>query len=502
MARFNTAPKSQAVKTQNLAGGDAYKHDARYEFVSLLLTSFLKDKFYESANEQLARLQRLTAQIDPLFAAKAAIYARRDNAMRSVSHAVAGELFRLPDPSAKTNRVSGQSWVQRFLNTVVIRPDDAQEILSYYENVVIEPSRKRVKNGFAQPTPKQLVKGLALSLAKFDEYQLAKYKGDGKMISLIDLLNYTHPEHREEYKKAIEGKLKSTGTWEAKLTKAGEVATEGKTVQEVEEQKAANKEAAWTELITTKKIGYFALLRNLRNIIEQSPEVLDAALEMLVDEKKIAQSRVLPFRFITAMDEMKKMDKVPRTVIKALDEATNLACKSAPKFDGKTLVVLDTSGSMNGQPKEIGSLFAAVIAKSNDSDVIVFGSTAEYVHYNPNDSVTTIQRQLNQYGLGGTNHDKPLRLIGDTPYDRMVWLSDEQGWKGNGTPVRLLNEYRQRIGKHTKVYSFDLQGHGTTQFDPNDVHKISGFSDKALAMLEFLEQDKEALVKEIESITI
>lgn len=505
MARFNTAPKSTTVKTQNLAGGDAYKHDARYELVSLLLTSFLKDKFYESANEQLARLQRLVAEADPMFAAKAALYARRDNAMRSVSHVVAGEIFRLPTPDAKTNRVSGQSWVQRFLDKVVIRPDDATEILSYYENVAIEPSRKKTKaNGFTQPTPKQLIKGLALSLAKFDEYQLAKYKGEGKMIGLIDLLNYTHPEHRAEYEKAIKGTLKSSDTWETKISEAGRVASEGKTEEQVLEEKSANKKEAWNELITSKKISYFALLRNLRNIIEQAPEVLDEALELLVDENRIAKSRVLPFRFITAMEEIGKVGKPAeaRKVIKALDVATNIACKSAPRFDGKTLVVLDTSGSMNGQPKLIGSLFAAILAKSNEADVIVFGSSAEYVNYNPLDSVTTIQNQLNRYGLGGTNHDTPLRIIGDTAYDRMIWLSDEQGWQGNGTPVRLLNDYRQRVGKHTKVYSFDLQGHGTTQFDPNDVHKIAGFSDKALSMIEFLEQDKNAIIREIESITI
>ncbi|MDE1770632.1 MAG: hypothetical protein KGI28_08800, partial [Thaumarchaeota archaeon] len=46
------------------------------------------------------------------------------------------------------------------------------------------------------------------------------------------------------------------------------------------------------KLIKERKIGYFALLRNLRNISEQAPEIMNEALEMLVDEKLIKSSLV------------------------------------------------------------------------------------------------------------------------------------------------------------------------------------------------------------------
>lgn len=79
-------------------------------------------------------------------------------------------------------------------------------------------------------------------------------------------------------------------TWESKLTKAGQNA-------ENELEKETLKADAWTELIETRKIGDFALLRNLRNIMELANDtVLDKALDLLINEKLIRNSLVLfPF---------------------------------------------------------------------------------------------------------------------------------------------------------------------------------------------------------------
>ena len=83
----------------------------------------------------------------------------------------------------------------------------------------------------------------------------------------------------------INGTLKSTDTWEAKLTKAGQKA-------EGEEDKMNLKADAWKELIESRKLPYFALLRNLRNIIEQAPGMVDQACEMLIEENLIKKSLV------------------------------------------------------------------------------------------------------------------------------------------------------------------------------------------------------------------
>ena len=84
MAFFNKKAKT-ATETTNHAGGAAYKQTPELELVSILLTSFAQDQFYRSANQTFADLGKLVKQVEPDFAAKAAIYARNEFGMRSIT---------------------------------------------------------------------------------------------------------------------------------------------------------------------------------------------------------------------------------------------------------------------------------------------------------------------------------------------------------------------------------------------------------------------------------
>ena len=90
LARFNQRSHEEGPDTLNRAGGQAYAESDKLAFLSLLLTSFLDDQYYRSAGIAVAELVDLTRRVDPLFAAKGAVYARREFGMRSVTHVVAG----------------------------------------------------------------------------------------------------------------------------------------------------------------------------------------------------------------------------------------------------------------------------------------------------------------------------------------------------------------------------------------------------------------------------
>ena len=60
--------------------------------------------------------------------------------------------------------------------------------------------------------------------------------------------------------------------------------------------------------------------------------------------------------------------------------------------------------------------------------------------------------------------------------------------------------YKQRTRADPRVFSFDLAGYGTLQFPERNVFCLAGFSDKALQTMRFLEEDKSALLSEIEAI--
>src|SRR5579859_2894255 len=262
-------------KTVNHVGAVAYEKNANFELISTLLTSFVEDNYYKSKGSTLSGLASIVAKVDPLFAAKAAVYARTKFGMRSISHAVASELAK---------HVSGREWAKDFYASVVHRPDDILEILAYHF-------------GKKEKLSKAMQKGLATAIGKFDAYQLAKYKGEDKTVKLVDAINILHPTatakngtvsvEKQAYWDALSDKakkekkiklsklkahvdistldalmlgfLKSEGTWEAELSAAGQKATN-------DEEKAEFKKKAWIKLIRDRKLGYFALLRNLRNI--------------------------------------------------------------------------------------------------------------------------------------------------------------------------------------------------------------------------------------------
>lgn len=473
MSRFNTT--STGTKTVNLAGGEAYTQTPELELISILLTSFANDQFYKSANDTFERLKELVGLCDKKFVAQAAVYARTQFGMRSITHCVASELAKY---------ISGQNWAKDFYSAIIYRPDDMIEILAYHTS----------KNG---KITNSIKKGFAKAFEKFDRYALAKYRGEGKGFKLVDVVNLVHPKPVEKNQLAIDalvkGELKSFDTWETELTKAGQAATN-------EDEKAEFKKDVWIKLIREKKIGYFALLRNLRNIIEQAPEVIDEAMETLTSESLIKKSLVLPFRFTTAFEEIAKLNdgKIVRSVLMALNKAVDIAVSNVPKFDGETLVVLDVSGSMSGKPAVIGSLFSSVLIKSNNADFMTFSDNANYRNVNPMDSTITIANSI-RFASGGTNF-KAIFNTANKKYDRLIILSDMQGWIGYETPAREYNEWKKNTNSNPFVYSFDLNNYGSMQFPEQNVFCIAGFSEKVFDIMKLMETDKKALVNTIKSV--
>jgi 60 kDa SS-A/Ro ribonucleoprotein len=563
MARFATR-KTESVtamktKTVNLAGGEAYKQTPKTELVSLLLTNMVKDQFYRPTEDTLARMRELIGGIkDKKFIAKALIYARRECGMRSITHVGAAELAQY---------ASGQEWGARFYNRVINRVDDISEIVAYWLNTLK-----------GKPTLTSAMKhGFSGAFARFNAYQLAKYRGEGKDPSLVDVVNMVHPiatnseqnmveVDRKEYikvlktKKGVDAKSKlrrvskltgktvkihalealmigmliSKDTWESKLTQAGQKA-------ETEEQKEEFKADAWKELISERKLGYFALLRNLRNIKEQAPEMLGDALEMLVDKKLIKKSLVLPYRFATAYDQFDSSDASDRKIMSALSKALDISCENVVEFaEGKTCVMIDVSGSMsampyshrsdgrteNGTPGKQAALFGSILAKANNADIVLFDGSARMLSYDLDMPVLKLSAHIQTYMRGGsTSFHAPFKLItgNKRKYDRIIILSDMQGWmlgvdgyNGCGSwsdgygysysqtnlPKLTLETYKKMTGSDPYVYSFDVAGYGTMQFPQDKVFCLAGLSEKVFSVMQLLEKDPNAILAEIEKVEL
>lgn len=478
MTKFNT-PTIEKSKTVNKAGGEAFKQSPQLELVSILLTSMVENQFYEKVSDKLDRLSDLMDKVDPLFAAKAAIFARNEIGMRSISHVTAVNLGKA---AIKTK------WGPRFYEKVARRPDDVTEILALNQSK------------FGKAITHAMRKGLGKALGKFDEYQLGKYRGERNSVSLVDAVNLLHPDHTEAISKLINGKLKSK-TWEAGLSAAGKT----KNVKE-------EKKMVWGQLLSERKLGYMALLRNLRNILDTGDkEVISMACTQLVDEKQIKKSLLFPYRFYTAFIEIGKLNTpearlVSASIAKALDVAVN----NIPKME-RTCVVIDSSGSMtwnNMSDKsesrviEAAAVLGVGLAKSNNSDVMLFDGSAKYFQISPMDSVIqNMQNLMRNVNGGATNFNAPFETF-DKAYDRIIILSDMQGWVGYRAPTEAFRQYKRRFNSDPKVYSIDLTGNGSLQFPENNVYEMAGFSDKIFDVMKLLETDKKALINTIDSIEL
>jgi hypothetical protein len=513
MARYNVKAKPTVVPVVNHQGGSGYKYDPKNELVAILATG-LDNKYYEKVGERETRLANVIAEVskkDKLFAAKALIYARTVMGQRTVTHFGAVDLAKALSGDELGARFFSKRDRNKNKGGIIFRLDDMLEITACYQ----------ARNP-GKPLSNAIKKGFKSALESADEYELAKYQAGGRDISLVDIVNLVHPKPSEKmtpvFAKLMKGELKQFNTVEDKNTKAGqEVAAKVKageiTKEEATKVLAEAKEDNYDELISTRKIGYLALVRNLRNILKTGAkaDVVKGACELLMDEKMVRKSLVFPHQIDLALEIM--LDEFgasgARPFINALNTAYELAIPNLTELftSGRTAVVFDTSGSMStpialtagkrGSEAAVtkASLIAATLAKGIGADVYHFASNCEQIKFNPLDSVNTIKKHLaaHQGRVGhGTDFGSIFKTIGNK-YDRVFIISDMQG-------ADYLN--KTAYG-NMHIYSVDICGYGTTMFKPgNTVYKIYGYSADIYELIKKVEIDPQVLIKAIEAIEI
>ena len=415
MGKYNSKKESVKPTEVNYMGEMSFKLADKELLVSTVMTTFLQNSYYEREDEIVKRITDLVDKVDPLFSAKLAIYARNEGNLRSVTHLVSALLAKY---------VSGTDWGKRFYNRIVVRPDDMSEIVSAYA----------ILNGMGlndlKKIPNSIKKGFKEALERLDAYQIDKYKMQNREVSLIDLVRLFHPKgnqkNAEAYKRLVNGEsladLYETKVLEKEMTKAGQT-TKDATQEEKDE---AKREAITAVLDNVKGMPVMNLLRNLRNILLYVPDKVNDACEQLTIEKKILNSRLLPFRFATAYAEIEKVmyadtktkptssivfeseetkqqvnessfNELKQNLLDAIEGAIEISCQNIPELEGNVALLIDDSGSMRcdyygghsrvsafskTNSSMIAHLFASMMAwRQHDVYVGLFGNRLIQVPY-------------------------------------------------------------------------------------------------------------------------
>lgn len=352
---------------------------------SLMACLLWEQAFYEDGVEIAGRIAQLVPQVHPDKVKAMAIEAREQMKLRHAPLLVARELARIGQLRSGT------------LAHIIQRADELTEFLAIYW-----------KDG-KQPLSKQVKLGLAEAFPKFDAYQLAKYNRDGE-IKLRDVLFLCHakPKDKEQavvWKKLVDGQLEPPDTWEVNLS-AG-----------------VDKKETFTRLMTEGKLGALALLRNLRNM--QEAGVGDRTIRKAL--QGMDTRRVLPFRFIAAARYAPNLED-------ALEDALFRCTEELPKLGGRSIVLVDVSGSMDARLTDKSDMNridaacgVAMVAREMAESVRVFTFSAHLKEVPPRrgfalrDAVAGSQPHMSTYlgaAVGWINEN--------VDHDRLIVVTDEQ----------------------------------------------------------------------------
>ena len=280
------------------------------------------------------------------------------------------------------------------------------------------------------------------------------------------------------------------------------------------------KKAVWEFLIDERLLGYMAMLRNLRNILqaEVSESHVDKVAAFISNEKVVERSKQLPFRFLSALKslDISGVDGAHRNVLAgAVEQAADFACRNID-LPGVTAVFADASGSMtstmvSGKSRvscaDAASVLCGIVAKAAEKPYVYgFATDTKVINYTKNESVLGIAGKMPHNGIGGHNTNAwkiPLLLKEKGIYpDRVIILSDMQCWDDTsmsgygGWGARNPSEEKavcdtwstyvnsSKEAKKTWLHCIHLNGSGDAVVDEgSQTNQLAGFSEKVFTML-------------------
>lgn len=377
---------------------------------SIMSCLLYENEFYEDGVIIADRIGDLVKQVSTVSVAEMAVEAREKMHLRHVPLLLMTHLARV---------ATGMSLVSETLPKVIQRADELAEFLAIYAKVNgVTPDKIKPK------LSNQVRKGLAAAFGKFSEYALQKYNRDGA-IKLRDVLFLCHAKPRDDeqaalWQRLIDGKLAIPDTWETQLS-AGK-----------------DKRETFTRLISEGKLGYLALLRNLRNMEQAGVDrklVNDAILA-----RRNGADKVLPFRFVAAARAAVSFEPV-------LDQALLATINDLKPMDGMTAILVDVSGSMDNKLSARSDLTrkdaAAALASIWPGDRRVFSFANDLIEVPARIGMAGIDA-IQQSQSGGTRLFSAIDEVNRTVrYDRIVVITDEQAFQeyGRGCPDPIGKGY-------------------------------------------------------------
>jgi len=528
MSKFNTAAAKPAVHSPVVSeqmpsgltheGAPGFARTAKSELFLLAVTNMgSEETFYESAKARDSRYANLVRQVaveDLPWLAGFLPWLRETASMRTAPLIGAAE-------AVKALTAAGKPGGRQLVASVLQRADEPGELLAYWHA------------NYGRAEPKPLKRGIADALLRlYTEFTLLRYDTASHGYRFGDVIERVHPSAPEPWRGALfehaidrrhnrdnpvpealrmiranialrsavaenpaalldAGALKAAGmTWEDALSLAGP---------------KLPKADLWAALIPS--MGYMALLRNLRNFDEAgvSDAVAAEVTARLADPEQVARSRQFPMRFLSAYRAAPSLRWAW-----PLEQAITASLASIPALPGSTLVLVDTSGSMENAFSKDGTLMrwdaAAIFGialgqRCASADVVSFSGRSYY--HEARRAVTkvfplqpgeSLLRSLERWKGGGWfiggGTDTALAIQAHlSGHGRVVIVTDEQAADGDTSREVLAS-----VPASVPLYTWNLagyeRGHGPS--GTQNRHTFGGLTDASFRMIPLLEASRDA----------
>lgn len=417
--KTNKATKKDPVFT--FEGGKASHITAFEELTRATMSCLLwEDEFYEDGVSIAERITQLTKEcIDK------GMYDKVIELLKKVKFDM--RLRHCPLWMIVAIYRAGKTVSKDIIASILTRPDDMGELISLYR-----------KDNEKAPIPNAFKKGMSIAMQNFDEYQLAKWNKNANY-KLVDVVNLCHPKVTEAIDKLIKGTLETPKTWEVLLSAAG--------------SDIVKKHDAWIELIESNKLPDMALLKNISGMLK-----VNVAKSVITKRiKQIKNGKLLPIDYIRAAQNNPSLENEI--------EEKFLATFEKPSLTGKTAILVDVSGSMDGERLKY-ALALSMIGREMCEDVDIY-SFSNFVEQIPNRRGFALAEAIDKSQChSGTYMWKAIEEIKKNKYDRLIIITDEQSMD-SGTSTNIKNSYIINVATYNKGVGYQ-----------NGIKHINGFSDK------------------------
>lgn len=532
-------------------GGKAVCRTPKQELF-LLSASFLNEpKFYETAGEQASRIDELAEKVaaDGEWILNLVKWLRGDGGLRTSAQVVAAACVHA---RLKLGIDSGDGLNRKIISASIRRADEGPAMLAFYID------------RYGRNVPKPVKRGVADALNRMNESQYLKYRGKGNRgsVSIADAVSIAHPTPKDDEHAALfayalnerhdgekdDSKLPliaARNAFEALPADVKKQMLLGMDAGDIESLKLTHeyvfsalgdstdeeKLLMWEKLLPT--MGYQACLMNTRRILElcgegtvpvqlnhgywfdypvrrddstadadDAPRVktpLESHVENLlldrISNPGAAGYKVMPLSFLAAYRNVQKPAQ------KVLAASVSQTVENIPELGGRTLVLVDGSGSMDYSnssrssitPFDTACMFAAAIAyKSHAASVYRFNTSIERVHLDRFiEGRMSILDALDRFGMahGGTNVIVSVAnaykecIANGEEIDRVIVITDEQTsfWDG----AYSIND---AVPADVPLYVWNVGGYRPAiDMGKRNRMNLGGLTDSAFSLLAYAE---------------